>query len=109
MLSELKSALNKIWQTQERSDVKEIVKKNVVFLGMVLGIGFLLTVSLVVSAGIAGLGKFLGGWLPASELILHIADFVLSVGIITVLFAAMYRVLPNTFRWSGATSGWVLL
>jgi membrane protein len=96
VLSELKSALNKIWQTQERSEVKEIVKKNVVFLGMVLGIGFLLTVSLVVSAGIAGLGKFLGGWLPAPELILHIADFVLSVGITTVLFAAMYRVLPNT-------------
>jgi membrane protein len=96
VLSELKSALNKIWQTQERSDVKEIVKKNVVFLGMVLGIGFLLTVSLVVSAGIAGLGKFLGGWLPAPELILHIADFVLSVGITTVLFATMYRVLPNT-------------
>ena len=96
VLSELKSALNTIWRTQERSDVKEIVKKNVVFLGMVLGIGFLLTVSLVVSAGVAGLGKFLGGWLPAPELILHIADFVVSGGITTVLFAAMYRVLPDT-------------
>jgi membrane protein len=96
VLSELKSALNTIWRTQERSDVKEIVKKNVVFLGMVLGIGFLLTVSLVVSAGVAGLGKFLGGWLPAPESILHIADFVVSGGITTVLFAAMYRVLPNT-------------
>jgi len=95
VLSELKSALNKIWRTQERSDVKEIVKKNVVFLGMVLGIGFLLTVSLVVSAAISGLGKFLGGWLPAPEFLLHIADFVLSVGIIAVLFAAMYRFLPN--------------
>ena len=50
VLSELKSALNKIWRTQEHSDVKEIVKKNVVFLGMLLGMGFLLTVSLVVSA-----------------------------------------------------------
>ena len=96
VLSELKSALNKIWRTQERSDVKEIVKKNVVFLGMLLGIGFLLTVSLVVSAAISGLGKFLGGWLPAPEFLLHIADFVLSVGIIAVLFAAMYRFLPNT-------------
>jgi membrane protein len=96
VLSELKSALNKIWRTQEHGDVKEIVKKNVIFVGMLLGIGFLLTVSLVVSAAISGLGKFLGGLLPAPELILHTSNFVLSVGIITVLFAAMYRFLPNT-------------
>jgi membrane protein len=96
VLSELKSALNKIWRTQERGDIKEIVKKNVVFVGMLLGIGFLLTVSLVVSAAVAGLGKFLSGLLPAPEFLLHTADFVLSVGIIAVLFAAMYKVLPNT-------------
>ena len=96
VLSELKSALNKIWRTSERSDVKEIVKKNVVFLGMLLGMGFLLTVSLVVSAAISGLGKFLGGLLPAPEFLLHTVDFVFSVGIIAVLFAAMYRLFPNT-------------
>jgi membrane protein len=96
VLSELKSALNKIWRTQERSDVKEFVKNNVVFLGMLLGMGFLLTVSLVVSAGIAGLGHFLGGLLPVPEFLLHIVDFVLSGGIIAVMFAAMYRFLPNT-------------
>src|SRR6202035_246048 len=64
VLSELKSALNKIWRTEESSDVKEIVKKNVVFVGMLLGIGFLLTVSLIVSAAVAALGKSLGGLLP---------------------------------------------
>jgi membrane protein len=96
VLSELKSALNKIWRTQERGDIKEVVKKNVIFLGMLLGIGFLLTVSLVVSAAVSGLGKFLGGLLPAPEFLLHTADFVFSVGIIAVLFAAMYKVLPNT-------------
>jgi membrane protein len=113
VLSELKSALNKIWGTQERGEVKEIAKKNVVFLGMLLGIGFLLMVSLVVSAAISGLGKFLGGWLPAPEFLLHIADFVLSVGIIVVLFGAMYRFLPNTkveWRdvWLGAVVASVL-
>ncbi len=96
VLSELKSALNKIWRTEERSDVKEIVKKNVVFIGMLLGIGFLLTVSLIVSAAVAALGKSLGGLLPAPELILQIADFALSVGIVASLFATMYRFLPNT-------------
>ena len=96
VLSELKSALNKIWRTEESSDVKEIVKKNAVFFGMLLGIGFLLTVSLIVSAAVAALGKSFGGLLPAPELLLHTADFVLSVGIVVLLFAAMYRFLPNT-------------
>jgi membrane protein len=100
VLSELKSALNKIWRTEERGDVKEIVKKNVVFLGMVLGMGFLLTVSLIVSAALASVGHFLAGLLPAQELIAHIVDFTLSFGIITLLFAAIYRFLPNaTVEW----------
>jgi membrane protein len=96
VLSELKSALNTIWRTREPGDVKEIIKKNVLFVGMVLGIGFLLTVSLVLSAALASAGKFLSGLLPASEIILHAINFILSVGIIAVLFAAMYRFLPNT-------------
>jgi membrane protein len=92
----LKSALNTIWQTQEESDVKEFIKKNVLFVGMLLGIGFLLTVSLVASAAVAGLGKFLGGFLPAPELLLQAVNFALSISVTTVLFAAMYRFLPNT-------------
>jgi hypothetical protein len=67
VLSELKSALNKIWRTEERGDVKEVVTKNVVFLGMMLGMGFLLTVSLVVSAAVSSLGDFLAGLLPAAR------------------------------------------
>jgi len=96
VLSELKSALNTIWRTQEPGNVKEVIKKNALFLGMLLGIGFLMTVSLVLSAALASLGKFFGGFLPAPEFILHGIDFILSTGIIAVLFAAMYRFLPNT-------------
>ena len=96
VLSELKSALNKIWRTQESGDLKEIIKKNFVFVGMLLVMGFLLTVSLILSAAVSALGKFCGGFIPISELILHVADFVLSLGIITAMFAAIYRFLPNT-------------
>ena len=63
---------------------------------MLLGIGFLLTVSLVASAAVAGVGKFVGGFLPAPELLLQAVNFILSISVITVLFAAMYRFLPNT-------------
>jgi membrane protein len=55
-----------------------------------------LTVSLIVSAAVAALGKSLGELLPAPELLLHAVDFALSVGIVALLFAAMYRFLPNT-------------
>jgi membrane protein len=96
VLSELKSALNKIWRTQESGDLKEIIKKNFIFVGMLLVMGFLLTVSLILSAAVSALGKFCGGFIPMSELILHVADFVLSLGIITAMFAAIYRFLPNT-------------
>jgi membrane protein len=71
-------------------------KRNVLFVGMLLGIGFLLTVSLVANAAVAGLGKFLGGFLPAPELILQTVNFALSISVTTVLFAAMYRFLPDT-------------
>jgi membrane protein len=108
VLSELKSALNRIWRAKEESDVSEFVKKNVMFLGMLLGIGFLLTVSLILSAAIATFGQYLGGLLPEQELILHLVDFTLSIAITTVMFAAMYRYLPGApiqWRdvWIGAT------
>jgi membrane protein len=96
VLSELKSALNQIWRTQEPGDVKEIIKKNIILVGMLLGVGFLLAVSLIVSAAVAGLGEFVSGLLPAPEFVLHSADFVISLGVIALLFAVMYRFLPNT-------------
>ena len=96
VLSELKSTLNTIWRTQEPGNVKEIIRKNALFVGMLLGIGFLMTVSLIISAALASLGAFFTGFLPAPETILHGIDFLISTAIISVLFAAMYRFLPNT-------------
>jgi membrane protein len=96
VLSELKSTLNTIWWTQEPGNVKEIIRKNALFVGMLLGIGFLMTVSLIISAALASLGAFFTGFLPAPETILHGIDFLISTAIISVLFAAMYRFLPNT-------------
>jgi membrane protein len=81
VLSELKSALNTVWRTREPGNIKEIIKKDAFFLGMLLGIGFLMTVSLILSAALAGLGKFVTGLLLAPEIILHGIDFLVSAGI----------------------------
>ena len=96
VLSGLKSTLNTIWRTQEPGNVKEIIRKNALFVGMLLGIGFLMTVSLIISAALASLGAFFTGFLPAAETILHGIDFLISTAIISVLFAAMPQFLPNT-------------
>jgi membrane protein len=95
VLSELKAGLNTVWRTRETGGVTEVVKRNVVFLGMILGIAFLLTVSLMLSAALAAAGKFMGGVLPLPEVALQALEFLVSLGVITVLFAAIYKVLPN--------------
>ncbi len=96
VLSELKSALNQIWRTSEPGSIKDVVKRNVVFLGMMFGFGFLLAVSLIISTAIAAIGAFFGGFLPAPQSFLQIINFVFSFAVVWVLFAAIYRILPNT-------------
>jgi membrane protein len=62
---------------------------------MILAIGFLLLISLVVSAALAALGSWwaptLGGW----EIILHILNFIVSLAVVTALFALIYKFLPR--------------
>ena len=95
VLAELKTGLNTIWKTAETGGITEVVKRNVVFLGMILGIAFLLIVSLAINAALAAAGKFMGGLLPLPEVVLQAVNFVVSLGVITVLFAAIFKILPN--------------
>jgi membrane protein len=60
-----------------------------------VGIGFLLLVSLVLSAGLSAMGKFMVGLLPAHERIWQGINFSVSFGVITVLFAMTFKVLPD--------------
>jgi membrane protein len=75
-----------------------------------LGIGFLLLVSLVLSAALAGLNAWLGDGLLAgfSAELARVMEMIISLGLITVLFAAIFRVLPDTYIpwrdvWAGAS------
>jgi membrane protein len=62
---------------------------------MVLAIGFLLLVSLVLSAVLSAAGKFVGGYLPVTEMVLHLATIALSFVVFTALFAMIYKVVPD--------------
>jgi membrane protein len=95
VLGELKVSLNRIWKTEETGGIKEVVKRNAIFLGMILGIGFLLMVSLIINAVLAFVGNWMSGMLPATNVMLQLATELASLGVISVLFAAMFKILPS--------------
>jgi membrane protein len=100
VLSELKFALNKIFRTREVGGLRELVKQRLKLYGIVLGIGFVLTVSLAISAAVAAAGKFLGGLLPIPEFVMQVVNFVISFAVITGSFAMMYKFVPDVqLRW----------
>jgi hypothetical protein len=73
---------------------------------MVLGIAFLLLVSLVLSAAIAAVGNFVGDLLPGGAALWQVVNTLVSFGVITLLFAAIYKVLPDaTIAWSDVWIG----
>ena len=73
---------------------------------MVLGTGFLLLVSLAVTAFVAGLSQFIGSLIGGTAVIAHILELVVSFGLVTVLFAMIYKVLPDVkSQWSDVWIG----
>ena len=109
VFSELRDGLNDVWGVHDETGVGTLLKQRAKLFGMVLGIGFLLVVSLIVSAGVAGLGTALGGMLPIPEYVMHLLDFAVSFSVISVLFASLYKFLPNTRVtwhdvWIGSTA-----
>jgi membrane protein len=97
----LHDSLNVIWDVQEEktvglwNNIKKVIINRFLSFTMILGIGFMLLVSLVISASISALGTWIGGLLPFHEVILQIINLVISIGVITVFFALIFKVLPD--------------
>jgi membrane protein len=102
VFNELESDLNRIWKTQgpEGSGLWHLLRTRLLSFGMVIAIGFLLLVSLVVSAGLAAWGRYWGNLFPGMEVLLHAVNSLVSIAVITALFALMYKFLPSVkLRW----------
>ncbi len=108
---QLQSALNRAWEVKpdpRQGGIRNFVVKRLVSLGMVMGLAFLLLVSLVVSALLAALGSAVSRFVPGlSEALLLVINHVVSLGVTTALFAGIFRYLPDAeirFRdvWAGA-------
>src|SRR5690606_30121558 len=108
---QLQDALNTIWEVQPKPNrgIKDIIRERFLSFTMVLGIGFLLLVSLVISAVLSSLHNFVIGLLPVAQLLTQILNFVLSFGVVTLLFAMIYRVLPDVdLAWKDVAIGAVI-
>ena len=104
---EVQSALNAIWKAKSRrSTLSRLMRARLASLGLVVTSGFLLTVSLVVSAALAALSNYLKAVFPAGEFALQVADIVISGTLLTGMFAAIYKVLPDTpIAWRDVAIG----
>lgn len=102
VFGELKDALNTIWGVKATSGggIMSLVRGKFMNFGMVLVIGFLLLISLVMSTAIAGLNQRLENVLPLPAFVWAAVAFVISLGIVTMLFALIFKVLPDAqIRW----------
>jgi len=113
--SELKHALNRIWDVEAppSGGVLLLLRTRLASFSMVLAIGFLLLVSLVISAGLSALDELAGSAGDALQPLFSLLNLLISLGVVTLLFALIFRVLPDRrvdWRdiWPGAATAAVL-
>jgi membrane protein len=98
VFGELQDALDRIWRAPQReatSGLWGLLRARLLSFGMVLGIGFLLLVSLVVSAAVAALGKWWGPLFGSWEVLAQALTFALGFAVTTVAFAMIYKLMPR--------------
>jgi membrane protein len=97
VFGELRDSLNEVWgvKASNSSGIMGMIRYRFFSFAMVLGIGFLLLVSLILSAIIAAAGKVFAYYLPTPELVLHLITTVATFVMVTVLFALLYKVVPD--------------
>lgn len=108
VFGELRDALNTVWgvPASEGLNILGEIRYRFFSFAMVLAVGFLLLVSLVLSTALAAIGKFFGSLLPTPEYVLHIANILLSFAVVTLLFALIYKVVPDVaIAWNDVWIG----
>jgi membrane protein len=97
VVGQLQVSLNKVWEIEPNPTAGwwDIVRSRFLSYALVLGIGFLLLVSLMVTAVLSAISRYVSGLVPALALLWPFIDMVISFGFVTVLFAIIYKVLPD--------------
>jgi membrane protein len=98
VFAQLQDSLNTIWKAKSptTNGLLDYLRVRFLSFSMVLGICFLLLVSLILSAALSTLGAYLGGFFPGWVVLGHLIDNATSIVGITLLFAMIFKVLPDT-------------
>lgn len=112
VMIELRDALNTIWEIPTpkvagvKSKILAYLRDRILSFAMVLSVGFLLVVSLAISSWVAALGAISESVLPSTQLLLHFVNSLVSFAVITGLFAAIYKVMPDVrIEWRDVILG----
>jgi membrane protein len=108
LFGQLQDSLNTIWGVEPKSGrgIWGVIKDRFFSFVAVLGTGFLLLVSLVLTAGLSAMAKMFEGLLPGPEVLLQVLNFLISFAVIMGLFAMMFKILPDAqIAWSDVWVG----
>jgi membrane protein len=108
VFGELQASLNVVWDVAPKPGrgVKGFVQQRFFSFTMVLGVAFLLLVSLALSAGLSAVGDVVSEQLPGGAVVWQAVNIVVSLGMITVLFAMIYKIIPDAkIAWSDVWVG----
>ena len=111
IFGQLQDALNTVWAVEPKpgATLTTLLRKRLHSFALVIGIGFLLAVSLVLSAALTGFSRYLERRLELPVDFLQIANFIVSFVVITLLFAMTYRILPDVkIDWRDVWLGSIL-
>ncbi|TGP18049.1 MULTISPECIES: YihY/virulence factor BrkB family protein [unclassified Mesorhizobium] len=110
VFGEMQQSLNEIWKVKpDGMSLSRLVRARAASLGLVAALGFLLLVSLAASTAISALSELINRHLPFGELIVSAVNTVVSFVLIALLFAAIYKVLPDrTLKWRDVAVGSVV-
>ncbi|AFY55984.1 putative membrane protein [Rivularia sp. PCC 7116] len=97
VFAQIQDALNTIWEVQPKPgrSLIQTLRKRFLSFAMVGGVGFLLLVSLIVNTGLAAMVNYFSGLVPGFDLLWQIGNFIISFAVITVLFAIIYKFMPD--------------
>ena len=107
VFGEMQTALNRIWEVEALDlPFASMIRARAVSLGLVAALGFLLIASLVASTGLAALGTYVGGHTTLAPLLLSGLNTLISLFLFAILFAAIFKVLPDTaIPWRDVITG----
>ena len=108
LFGQLQDALNTVWGVEPKPNqgILATLRSRFLSFTMVLGVGFMLLVSLILSTALTALNTWMTNLLPGGGIVLQIINQVISFGVITLLFAAIYKILPDVeIQWRDVWMG----